>query len=167
MRLGQEQRKRIQQRFDDQAFNGIQWPERAKPSWARIVRRLNENRFDYSDIFRTKPALIDTGKLKRSIYFKVRSAKTLEFGSISPYSKVHNEGGVSSIPFLSSGKNLLSNLIAGNEKIGSLLGWLMGVDEISVNVPKRQFLGITKNDVEHLGNIARQFIDDKLERESK
>lgn len=125
------------------------WPARVAPSLAGIFADANEpgNGAIKTRRLDTRPALIDKGRLSRSITYQVEGNKVV-VGTNVPYAKIHNEGGTST--------QLRHNYESFDQKIDkfvrvdmkdfgddakmNVLG-LKKADSLTTKVPKRQFLG--------------------------
>ena len=160
-----------QKAFQDQKLGDDAWPERY-PSMedpfvnvAALVNWANEGGSITSRFFDRRPALVGTGDLKQSISGRV-SKGLVEVGSALGYASVHQFGGVSTQRVTGAAKATIAKFI-GEESDGKG-GWrkskrkltptqkaqrdkywfrlfpVLGQDEITTQVNRRPFLGITK-----------------------
>lgn len=125
------------------------WPEKQVPNLAGIFADANEpgNGSIKTRRLDSRPALIDKGRLSRSIAYRIEGNKIF-VGTNVPYAKVHNEGGVST--------QLRHNYETFDKKIDKFVKvqmkdfsdsektMVLGLkkkDMHKTRVPKRQFLG--------------------------
>lgn len=141
-RIGSYLVKVSQVAFANQRFDGKQWPARSLPNYAGIVRDLNQGQFNEDRLTKARPALVDTGNLRRSIYYRLISNKTVGVASSAPYAALHQEGGTDVIPISDAAKSNLAQLLSSFPKLRPTLGFLFRRNELTVNVPQRKFLGV-------------------------
>jgi len=138
-----------QKAFKAQEFNGVQWPARGKINTMGIVsdfaqgkNKPPKRRFD------PRPALIDTGALRKSINYKVIGA-TVKVGSQLHYADLHQGGGESEgIQVTQDIQQRLGKWLKRQaDDVRAKLGWLMGKkardEKLKTKVPARPFIGFT------------------------
>lgn len=85
--------------------------------------------------------LTDTGNLRDSLYIVSRDKFKVTFGSNVPYAKIHNEGGKLSIPITKKSRRYFWFMYKATGKIQWKWMALTKKDRMTVNIPKRQFIG--------------------------
>lgn len=139
-----------QQAFKSQRFGRKKWAARAPINIYGIIAdfaagkdKPAARRFD------SRPALVDTGRLRSSIAFKV-SGRKVTIGSSLDYAAVLNEGGpIESEKLTERVQQAISEWLDGqNEGMQIALGWLTNPDlrdtTLKGEVEARPFVGITK-----------------------
>lgn len=148
--------------FREQGMHDKRWPERAEVNVFGIIADLTlegrntppKRRFD------SRPALKDTGRLARSIAFRVVSTNAVEVGTNLEYAAVHNFGGtVESKPITETVQKKLAKWLRGKgakyrDKLGFLLSEKMRGEKLEMDVPKRQFVGITKQTIQDVAEAV-------------
>jgi phage gpG-like protein len=154
-----------QEAFKAQRFGDIIWPARypkqkaPKLNVAGAVQDLATGPRIKARRFEDRPALLDTGILRRSIAAEI-AGDTVNVGTKVPYAKIHQSGGVSQQPITPTIKANLATVLkygdAGRTKAGKprkidvktqmlrkRLGFLFGVPELVTKIHARPFLGLT------------------------
>ena len=157
-----------QRAFRAQKFKGKEWLPRKTPNVAGIVRDLMTNSSVKPRRFEPRPALIDTGRLRGSIAYRV-SGNKVEVGTKLSYASLHQTGGESeSLPGAGKGGNKtlrrnLKDFLArtDDDTLREKLGWLFGVDSFKINVPARPFLGITQEARKRIQVMILSFLGGK------
>lgn len=139
---------RSQASFRTQGKRGRPWPPRLTPNVPGIIRDLNSGGSPKARRFQPRPALVDTGTLRRSITWEVSgSGREVTVGTNVPYAKLHNEGGDSTSTLTSQGRQRLAAWLRRdptNRVHG--LGFLFSQPSVTVAVRKRAFLDLTSDD---------------------
>jgi phage gpG-like protein len=136
--------------FKAQRFGGDVWRARGPVNVFGIIADFHAGkRAPAQRRFQTRPALQDTGRLRMSIAFQV-SGDTVAVGSNLPYAAVHQEGGKStSAPITEKVQQALWRWLKkqGSDlkaKLGFLLNKKYTGQTLEMTVPKRPFVGITR-----------------------
>lgn len=159
--IGKLMKAQAQLAFERQANpDGTPWPARKAPSIAQIVRGLNVGVFEASWMTRTRPALNETGALRRSIRAEVTGPKTVRLVAGVPYAKLHLEGGTDAIPVTRAAKDNLKNLLRAQPGLRPQLGFLFRENSVSFNVPIRSWIGVGM-----LREPVQRLVRDYLDRE--
>jgi len=150
-----------QRAFKLQKHGANQWRERNSPNRFGILsdfaagKRKPPNRR-----FETRPALMDTGRLSKSIAFKLIGSKLVEIGTNLPYADVHHTGGeVESVPITKQMQQLMFDWLMKQsdemfEIFGPLLERKMIGKTIKAEVPARPFIGITKQTIADVKEVV-------------
>ena len=162
--IGVMLRAESQGAFKAQAYGGKAWDARAGKinvygiiaDFAAGKRKPPDRRFD------DRPALTDTGALKRSIAWEVVGSDTVQVGSNLPYGAVHQHGGaVESKTITADVQDRLAAwlLTKDDDTMIRKLGWLlhkrMTGTKLKGTVPARPFLGITKQGKDDIEEIIQ------------
>lgn len=160
--IGRFLQERAKDRFNEQAFDGQEWPERSVPNLAGIISDLKRGRRPTQlpkRRFEGRPALIDEGTLKKSIGYEVSDDGTLiTVGSPLPYAQRMQEGGKSTIQIPSDVRQGLRK-VAGSNQVKQLpdpdaaarrLIAASRKEEIEIDVPARPFLGLDEQDIDDI-----------------
>lgn len=138
-----------QNAFKAQAFDGKQWPARSKINTAGILSDFAQGKDKPPKRrFETRPALIDTGALRKSIAYLVTSS-TVRVGSALKYAARHQIGGTTpGITVTQDIQQKLAKWLRRRAKdVKAKLGWLLNKkftnQKIKTKVPKRPFVGFT------------------------
>jgi phage gpG-like protein len=139
-----------QQAFQRQRLTKKRWDARAPINVFGIIsdfamgrKKPPARRFD------RRPALVDTGRLRSSIAFKVVGSKAVDVGTNLPYASAHQYGKrVDSEIITKDVQELLWKWLRGQGKqYKKDLGWLLNKKytgtKLSMMVPKRPFVGVT------------------------
>lgn len=139
-----------QQAFKEQKLGDKAWDQRAPVNVFGVIADFHQGkRKPASRRFDRRPALVDTGRMRKSIAFQVHG-KTVDVGTNLDYAKVHQTGGeVESKPVTESVRKLLGAwLKKQGVEMKRRLGWLLNKkfagEKITGKVPARPFVGITK-----------------------
>jgi len=135
--------------FKMQGIGPFKWKARSVPSVAGIVDDMTRSSTPRSRRFEPRPALLNTGRLQKSIAHRVIGKEAVIIGTNVGYGKTHQQGGISSIKVTDKAKkNLKKFLNTGRgKKLRDKLGFLFGKSILRVKVPKRTFLLVTKKTV--------------------
>lgn len=118
------------------------WAPRMTPNVPGIVRDLNLGREPSPRRWRGRPALVDTGRLRSSITWRV-GAREVVVGTNLPYAATQNEGGISTVQLDPFGVATLAQKIRRNRRLKPL-GWLFRRPRFAVRVRKRAFLFVDR-----------------------
>ena len=140
-----------QRAFKLQRFGKKAWPPRGEVNVFGIIadfaagkKKPPKRRFEQ------RPALHDTGRLAKSVAFKLTGNRTVEVGSNLPYAGVHHKGGpVESETITEDLQEALWKWLKKQSKdLRDRLGWLLNFkwvgEKIKGKVPERPIVGITK-----------------------
>lgn len=161
--IGVYLRERARSRFLEQEFGGQQWQERGVPNIAGIISDIQERGRTAANIparrFDARPALIDTGTLRRSISYRIEDDQlTVTVGSNLPYARKMQEGGESTFQIDARTRSELlklanSALVKSQpdaERIQRALVATANKDEVTVSNSRRTFIGIDDEDVQEI-----------------
>jgi phage gpG-like protein len=175
-----------QRAFAEQKFGEITWPARypsqksPKLNIAGAVQDLSTGPRIKARRFEDRPALLDTGILRRSIAAEIKSDDTVEVGTKVPYAIKHQVGGESRQPItagiLENLKRVLKYEEYGKTKKGKAkkidaktqmlrkrLGFLFGTPELVTKINRRPFLGLTDATKNKCLQIVRDAFPDAQE----
>lgn len=140
-----------QRAFREQRKGGIRWRPRAVPNVAGIVADLARGANPPSRRFTPRPALVDTGSLRRSITFRV-VGNTVEAGSNLSYASLQQEGGTSTLPVTDRVRKGVTKLIRQKPQLAEALGFLLNpkTTQLRVRVPARPFVLVTREDLREI-----------------
>ena len=143
--------------FKNQKFGDKEWRPRAPINVYGIIGDFHGGaRKPKQRRFQTRPALVDTGRLRKSIAFKIPTSNSVEVGSNVPYAGKHQKGGkTESLPISEKVQTALNRWLkrqdkARNDALGFLLSPKMKGKTLKGRVPARPFVGITKQTVEDI-----------------
>ena len=88
--------------------SGRTWPSRMTPNVPGVVADLNAGGNPKARRFTSGQALVDTGKLRRSITWEVKGSE-VTIGTSVTYAPLHNEGGESVITLTDAGRDKLKS----------------------------------------------------------
>jgi phage gpG-like protein len=138
-----------QQAFKDQRFGGEPWPPRRVPSVMGVIADFAAGKKSPpARRFEGRPALVDTGALRRSITYET-DGKTVSVGSNLPYADTHQTGGpTESETITKSVQDLLSKWLAKSGKPWERVFRKYTTkkwegETIKGSVPARPFVGLT------------------------
>lgn len=170
-RIGVYLRERARSRFQDQSFGGDEWAERSVPNIAGIISDFQDRGRSPSAIplrrFEARPALIDTGTLRKSIDYRVEDdGATVTVGTNLPYARKMQEGGRSDFRIDAQTGAKLKRLAASAkvknlgdaERVARRLESVAEVDTFSVDIPPRTFIGIDEEDEDEIMGIFERSI---------
>ncbi len=165
IQIGKMMVGRSQKTFRDQRLGDIEWPRRydtmSDPfiNIAGALNYLNRDKpiLNKNRLFQRKPALIDTGTLRRSISSRVVGNAVVEWGSTLPYAADHQFGKTTYQLVSQTARQRLftemkrtkrskSEKITGRKDALKKLGFLFSVDAIETDLAPRPFVGITDQD---------------------
>lgn len=153
--------------FLDQALGEHRWPARypnqsgAKLNIAGAIMDLGSGPSIKAHRFNDRPALSDTGNLRRSFAsenaISYPGKFTVQVGTVFPYASIHQTGGESTLSVSSTvranlkeylgkkrkGKKQKAQKSIVQERMGFLLNRTLGITEMSISVNRRPFLGVT------------------------
>lgn len=152
--------------FREQKLGKVAWRERSVPNLAGIVQDLKGGGQPKARRFQPRPALHDTGLLKKSITYRIAAQNAVEAGSALPYAGLHHKGGVSEALVPKELRVPLQDWFLSTKANGKPLGriaWLIralvkGDVTLRIAVPARPIVGLddeTRRDL--LRIIARFF----------
>lgn len=150
--------------FANQRFGGRPWAPRSVPNIMGVVTDLARGPSVQANRFEPRPALVDTGALRRSILYSIVGPKTVQVASSAPYAKLQNEGGKSSLPVTRVVKKNLASLLRGRKDLRPALGFLFRKRTVSVNVRPRPFLGVPEGSREKIGDLIERYLEHEAER---
>lgn len=144
--------------FDQQSYAGKAWPTHRVPNVLGAVRDLEAGATVKESRFEGRPALIDTGELKRSIGWSLLGAKAVRVTATAPYAATQNNGGASSRAVSATVKANLSIFLNARPDRRGALGFLFRRGSVSARVPARPFLGITPLLQAQVSSATKDFI---------
>ena len=145
--------------FRDQQFGRKKWKGRAPVNVYGIIADFSKGSTPPKRRFQTRPALVDTGRLKGSIDYKV-SGVTVEVGTNLDYASVHQFGGeIESEKITKSVQQSLYKWLKPKDKgLKESLGWILNKkftgETLKGQVEARQFVGITKQTIEDVHEVV-------------
>lgn len=150
--------------FRNQKFGDKKWDQRAPVNVFGVIADFHQGRKKpVGRRFDRRPALVDTGRGRKSIAFQVRG-NGVDVGTNVDYMKVHQTGGkVESKPITKNVRRLLWSWLK-NQGVAMKrrLGWLLNkkfVDtSIEGKVPPRPFIGVTKETVRNIEKVVQRTI---------
>lgn len=146
--------RQTQAGFRDQRRGTTRWAPRRVPNVPGALRDLANGPSIKSRRFDDRPALVDTGRLRQSITFRLFSRSGVQFGTNLQQAKTMNFGGVSEIAVTAKMRENLAAWLRkqkGERKreMRESFGWVFSHpvgDRIKFSVKKREFVTITKGD---------------------
>lgn len=149
-----------QRSFTDQRSpDGKAWPARGLPSYGNLIPGLNAGRFDSAWLTSSRPALVQTGRLRNAITYRVPSPKTVEVINPTEYASLMEKGGSRTLQITTTGK---ANLLATLKLFPALrpkLGWLFRATNVTIDIPARPWTGISQKMREDLMAMAGIFLN--------
>ena len=142
--------------FKNQRLGAEAWAPRQAPNVAGIVGDLNVGRTPPSRRFSPRPALIDTGRLRQSINFRV-GEDSVTVGSALQYAALMQEGGKSKVRLTATGKEGLKKLLSDRPDLKGSLGFLFQKSSFEVNVRARKFIGVEGDTLDSIVEILRDY----------
>jgi len=134
----------VAENFRTESFDGVKWAPRKKKD--AKVRAL----------------LVKTGRLKRSVRIARTSNNSVTVTSDVPYAEIHNQGGSITLNARSEvfkrNRNQKGNN-KGNFTKGSTAGKGSTYKQGSIKIPKRQFMGMSKNLQQQIGQSIDKSFD--------
>lgn len=136
--------------FDRQGFGGESWKGRRTPNVMGIIADFARGASEpKSRRFQTRPALVDTGRLRSSISYHVVGSDTVEVGSNVEYAGLMHGGGESeSEPITENMQASLRKWLANQPRaMKKALAYLTLPDwtgkTVKKDIPARPFVGVT------------------------
>lgn len=147
-RIGTVIASRMQATFRTQGRGRFPWRARSVPNVAGIVADLAKGATVKPRRFQDRPALIDTGRLRGSISFRVLGQQAVEVGSNVPYASLHHTGGVSVQEITPTVRRGLADFLRRrrDETLSRRLGFLFRADRLETRIPARPFVFLTPQD---------------------
>lgn len=139
--------------FREQRFGKVAWKERGTPNVFGIIKDFHEGREPPQRRFESRPALMDTGRLARSIAFVVLSRDTVEVGSPLAYAVKHHRGGeVESEKITEKVQKALGEWLKDQggdlrKRLGFLLNAKFRDQTLKMEVPARPIVGVTRSTI--------------------
>jgi len=139
-----------QEAFADQAHGPTKWKPRAVPNVYGILADIDAGKTPPGRRFEDRPALVDTGRLRSSISFRLVSAKVVEVGSNLPYADRLNRGGdIESVKITEQVQSDLAEwLKTKSAQIRDSLDWLLSKSrtdtKLEGKVEARPFIGLNR-----------------------
>jgi phage gpG-like protein len=153
-RIGATMLSASQMAFQEQKYGGENWPARYESNWRGINvagalsdllrdRPIKARRFDQ------RPALVDTGNLRNSLTFAIKSDTAVEVGTVVKYAATHQFGMESVQPVTEVARKRLVKEYRRFKKMGGgkfkaikTLGFLHSVDTLRTQIAARPFVGL-------------------------
>jgi len=152
---------RSQDAFRNQASpDGERWHPRMAPNVPAIVNSLNQGRKPLARHLKPGPALLNTGRLRRSINWKA-GPDFLEVGSNLSYANLMQEGGKTSHTLQPTGRRTLAEWMrtATGRRHRDDLGWLFSQPSFDVEVAARPFVQITDEDERTIAELVEAHLE--------
>ncbi len=154
-----------QANFERQSTFGIKWKPRAVPNLHGIINDINEGRKPPIRRIDPRPALIDTGMLRRSITYELSSTTSVRIGTNKPYAKVHQLGGI--VVSKKKASNFDEQYIKWLNTVKSRLsktqlaraGRILSLSQISSMMPARPFLSYPEKEGKE---IIEEYLSNKF-----
>lgn len=144
--------------FREQGRPSNAWPGRAPVNRIGILLDLQQGRKPPERRFESRPAAIDTGRLRQSIAYRVQD-NSVVVGSNLPYASDVQRGSSKTIPVdrraLAAWLRGLSG--ARKDQMRRAFGPLFASGSLTVKVPPRPFLVVTDEDRRQINDLARKF----------
>jgi len=159
-RIGALVTSRSQKAFDLQARFGRPWPDRWTPNVPGILSDLDRGVSVKERRFKPRPVLMDTGRLRQSIQWRIESADTVAIGTNLPYAKKHQFGLADSITVTQRMRDGLAKFLRSKRgrQWRVALGWIFGMKTIDFIIRKRPFIGVDELDKKDIHRIIREGI---------
>jgi phage gpG-like protein len=129
------------------------WVDRGLEQWREVKRRQPGTKAYNAakKSARTRAILVQSGRLRRSFYTRIKRMDIVQIANSAPYAQVHNEGG----GFVSSrrGAGTITAKVRGNARFVNgkftrgraknvkLMGAAYTTKSYAMNIPQRQFMG--------------------------
>jgi phage gpG-like protein len=153
--------------FLNQSFDGKKWAPRRgsanRPSILGAVQDLTDGPEIAASRFTDRPALVNTGNLRRSIRCLV-NPKTVRITSTAPYAQLQNDGGTASLPVTQAVRSNLATLLRSQKQLRPALGFLFRRESVSATIPARPFLGVPSNAKAKIEAMAQEYLQSQAER---
>ena len=138
-----------QRAFKSQRYGRAIWKRRKKPNIFGIIADFYTGRKKPPlRRFRTRPTLIDTGRLSMSFSYRIIGKNIVEEGTKVPYASLHQFGLKSKSKPINERvrKNLNAWLKRQDKEMRNQLGWLLNKKfkgkQLEIKLPKRPFVGL-------------------------
>jgi phage gpG-like protein len=134
--------------FDKQAFGDIPWAARypnqqaPKVNVAGVVADVNAGGQPKARRFVDRPALIDSGNLRKGISYSIEGTTVIESAS-EPYAQRAHAGGESTQFMSQTGRTQLARFLRQRPEYRPRLGFLFNVFALTTNSVPRPFMGMT------------------------
>lgn len=156
-RIGVVLLAQAQRAFTEQGKGpNLRWPERMNPNIAGVLRDLDSGGAVRPRRFQGRPALIDTGELRRSLKFVVRG-RSVEVVSTVPYANTMQQGGPSTIEITDAMRRNAPEAMNRYEALREVLPKVLRKKTLTINVRPRPFLLITDQDLQELSEEITEF----------
>ena len=143
-------------RFNTQRFGEKKWTPRGTPHVIGIVTDIEQTGKAKARRFSDGPALIDTGRLKGSISWKITGPREVEAGTNLPYAPDQQFGKKDNvIPITPRVREGITELIKDNPELAKDLSFLLTVDELKFDIQPRKFVGLDKRDRKDLETLVQ------------
>lgn len=142
--VGEVAVSRARARFREQRFGGAEWRPRSVPNLAGIVSDILAGRTPHDDRFTSRPAAIDTGRLRDSIASRVvgyGADAEVEVGSTLEYAGLIQHGGESRLPVTGAVVAGARALAKRRQITVGTLCRILTVGELVTRVPARPYIG--------------------------
>lgn len=136
--------------FREQRHGSDAWEQRATPNVYGIIADFAKGSTPPARRFEARPALRDTGRLSRSIAFRVTGGRSVVIGTNLPYAGTHQYGGrIESETITAAVQKALWKWLKPKGRdlkaqIGFLLNKKFRGERLEGEVPARPFVGITE-----------------------
>lgn len=152
---------RMQSSFRIQGRGGVQWPARSVPNKAGILEDLKAGRTPPERRWESRPAGLDTGRLRSSIAFTV-SGNELTIGSNVAYASDVQKGSTRTIQVDGQIRQTLAvwlRSLSGQRKKDArkAMGFLFRTGSLTISIPPRPFLILTDDDRRDIQELSRKF----------
>jgi len=154
--IGIEAVRASQVAFRQQKFGGAGWVPRGKPSTLGIIADLNAGSTPKQRRFESRPALVDTGALRKSISFSV-TGDTITVGTSLHYAPLLQEGGEVTKELTKTGQTKLGELIGQSPDKWAFLNKLMKKGSHKAKVRARPFVGMTPGLMKNIRRMLNEY----------
>ena len=147
------------QSFRTQKRGPFRWRERKLPNIAGSIADLNRGANPPERRFKSpRPALIDTGRMRASITHRIKGKDEVKIGTNVGYGKIHQKGGRSRLLLTKSGQKKLKKYLRSpkGRKHQGELGFLFRKPKLSIKIPKRPFILVTKQERRQIGKLIQK-----------
>ena len=145
-----------QARFRKQEFDGKAWPPRRVPNVAGVLKDLAGGGNPKERRFQPRPAVMDTGRLKRSMNFVFDTDSSVRVGTTVPYASKQQYGGKEKVAMTKAMKDRLWKWLVRNPGKEMGLAKLLRKRVVTVGNVGRKFIGIDAQDQLDVVWIVRQ-----------
>lgn len=161
LRVAARVREKARQAFDDQGRAGKAWAPRSVPNVAGLLEDAKNGATVKDRRFETRPAGLDTGRLRNSIQTQIEEPSRIVVGSNLPYASTFAQGGPSKITISETQRQNLERMAKKDRRLrGPLNGKKIRkiiagvVTELTIQLPPRPFLIVTDQDRQEFQAIA-------------